>query len=182
MLAPLTLAGMIGLVRARHVHVDASLSARRDDRRHRGGGAAAVFALHPILATSVGENWASAALLAYPLGDLLLMGFAVVLWGAGGWRIDAWFGLAAAFALIADERRHYVAAQLGGGWTPGTSNDLGYAAGSLLIALAAWGSRRTVGEASPTGPRGAADRVHGHRLPARRLRGVHPAGRRSPWR
>ena len=111
---------------------------------------AAVFALHPILATSVGENWASAAHLAYPLGDLLLMGFAVVLWGAGGWRIDAWFGLAAAFALIAVSDAIYVAAQLGGGWTPGTSNDLGYAAGSLLIALAAWGSRRTVGEASPT--------------------------------
>ena len=78
------------------------------------------------------------------------MGFAVVLWGAGGWRIDAWFGLAAAFALIAMSDAIYVAAQLGGGWTPGTSNDLGYAAGSLLIAARRLGSRRTVGEASPT--------------------------------
>ncbi len=150
MLAPLTLAGMIGLVRARHVHVNASLWLDGMIGGTVVAALAAVFALHPILATSVGENWASAAHLAYPLGDLLLMGFAVVLWGAGGWRIDAWFGLAAAFALIAMSDAIYVTAQLGGGWTPGTSNDLGYAAGSLLIALAAWGSRRTVGEASPT--------------------------------
>jgi hypothetical protein len=106
----------------------------------------------------VREDWASAAHLAYPLGDLLLMGFAVVLWGAGGWRIDTWFALAAAFALIALSDAIYVAAQLNGGWTPGTSNDLGYAAGSLLIVLAAWGSRRTVGEAFADGPGGAADR------------------------
>ena len=78
------------------------------------------------------------------------MGFAVVLWGAGGWRIDAWFGLAAAFALIAMSDADLCRRAARRGWTPGTSNDLGYAAGSPLIALAAWGSRRTVGEASPT--------------------------------
>ena len=104
------------------------------------------------------------------------MGFAVVLWGAGGWRIDAWFGLAAAFALIAMSDAIYVAAQLGGGWTPGTSNDLGYAAGSLLIALAAWGSRRTVGEASPTARVALPIVFTVTAFPARRLRGVHPAG------
>ena len=150
MLVPFTLAGMIGLVRARQVHVNASLWLDGMIGGTVVAALAAVFALHPILATSVGENWASAAHLAYPLGDLLLMGFAVVLWGAGGWRIDAWFGLAAAFALIAMSDAIYVAAQLNGGWAPGSSNDLGYAAGSLLIAVAAWGSRRGGGEASPT--------------------------------
>jgi diguanylate cyclase (GGDEF)-like protein len=149
-LAPLTLAGMIGLVRARHVHVNASLWLDGMIGGTVVAALAAVFALHPILATSVGESWASAAHLAYPLGDLLLMGFAVVLWGANGWRIDAWFGLAAAFALIGMSDAIYVAAQLSGGWTPGSSNDLGYAAGSLLIAVAAWRSPRTGGEASAT--------------------------------
>ena len=33
------------------------------------------------------------------------MGFAVVLWGAGGWRLDAWFGLAAGFALHRHQRQ-----------------------------------------------------------------------------
>ena len=84
MLAPLTLAGMIGLVRARHVHVNASLWLDGMIGGTVVAALAAVFALDPILATSVRESWASAALLAYPLGDLLLMGFAVVLWGAGG--------------------------------------------------------------------------------------------------
>jgi diguanylate cyclase (GGDEF)-like protein len=150
MLTPLTLAGMIGLVRARQVHVNASLWLDGMIGGTVVAALAAVFALDPILATSVRESWASAAHLAYPLGDLLLMGFAVVLWGAGGWRIDTWFGLAAAFALIAMSDAIYVTAQLGAGWTPGTSNDVGYAAGSLLIALAAWGSRRRGGEPSPT--------------------------------
>ena len=100
---------------------------------------------------SGGESWASAAQLAYPLGDLLLMGFAVVLWGAGGWRIDAWFGLAAAFALIAMSDAIYVAAQTGGGWTPGTLQRP-----RLRRRLAADRrrrlglARRTAGEASPT--------------------------------
>ena len=150
MLAPLTLAGMIGLVRARHVHVNASLWLDGMIGGTVVAALAAVFALDPILGATVGETWASAAHLAYPLGDLLVMGFAVVLWGAGGWRIDAWFWLAAAFALIATSDGIYVAAQLGGGWTPGSSNDLGYAAGSVLIAVSAWRSRSAVGEASAT--------------------------------
>ena len=56
MLAPLTLAGMIGLVRARHVHVNASLWLDGMIGGTVVAALAAVFALDPILATSVGET------------------------------------------------------------------------------------------------------------------------------
>ena len=153
LLYPLTLAGMVGLVRVRHVH--ATTSPWLDGLI--GGSVvaavAAVFVLHPIVEITTGQGWTSAAHLAYPLGDLLLLGFAVVLWGAGGWRLDAWFALAAAFALLAMSDGVYVAAQAGDGWTPGSTVDLGYAAGSLLLAAAAW---RPV---SPPGDASAAARV-----------------------
>ena len=96
------------------------------------------FLLPPILRTrAVGGGWESAARLAYPLADLVLTGFAVVLWGAGRWRFDAWFGLAAGFALIAVSDSVYVLAQTGEGWAPGSLGDLGYVAGSMLLAVAA---------------------------------------------
>jgi diguanylate cyclase (GGDEF)-like protein len=109
---------------------------------------AAVFLLHPIVEMTQGQGWVSAVHLAYPLCDLLLIGFAVVLWGASRWRLDAWFGLAAGFALIATSDGVYVAAQAGDGWTPGSTTDLGYAAGVLLLAAAAWRSQPPPTDAS----------------------------------
>ena len=65
------------------------------------------------------------------------MGFAVALWGAGRWRLDAWFAFASAFALIAVCDVVYIAAQTGEGWTPGGIVDVGYSAGAALFAAAA---------------------------------------------
>ena len=135
-LCPLSLAGMVALVRARHVQVNASLWVDALIGGSVVAAVAAVFVLHT--GGQSGEDWAAVAHLAYPLGDLLLMGFAVVLWGAGGWRFDAWFGLAAGFALIAMSDAVYVAAQAAEGWTPGSTADLGYAIGVLLLAGSAW--------------------------------------------
>src|SRR5215207_4149521 len=100
LLLPLSLGGMLALVHGRHVHVNTSLWLDGLIGGSVMAAIAAVFVLHPVLGLDTAEGWATAVHLAYPLGDLLLMGFAVVLWGAGGWRADAWFALAAAFALI----------------------------------------------------------------------------------
>ena len=140
-LFPLSFAGMVALVRARQLQVNASLWLDALIGGSVVAAVAAVFVLHPIVEMTAGQGWASAAHLAYPLCDLLLMGFAVVLWGAGRWRLDAWFGLAAGFALIAMSDGVYVAAQAGEGWTPGSTADLGYAAGSILLAASAWHSQ-----------------------------------------
>ena len=109
---------MIGLVRARHVQVNASLWL---DGMIGGTVVAALAAVVRAGSDPRDERGGELGQRRPPrltLGDLLLMGFAVVLWGAGGWRIDAWFGLAAAFALIAMSDAIYVAAQLGGGGRP----------------------------------------------------------------
>ncbi len=147
-LCPLCLTGMVGLVRARNVHVNTSLWLDGLIGGTVVAAVAAVFLLHPVVA--MGEEWVTAVHLAYPLGDLLLMGFAVVLWGAGGWRLDAWFWLAAAFALIGMSDSVYVAAQSGEGWNPGTTVDLGYAAGAVVLAASAWRSSMCANQASPT--------------------------------
>ena len=143
-LYPLCFAGMVGLVRARHVQVNASLWLDALIGGSAVAAVAAVFLLPPIFEPVVGEGWETAARLAYPLADLLLTGFAVVLWGAGRWRRDAWLALALGFALIAVSDSVYVLAQTGDGWTPGSLGDLGYAAGSIAIAVAAWRSQPRV--------------------------------------
>jgi diguanylate cyclase (GGDEF)-like protein len=137
-LYPLAFVGMVALVRARHVHANASLWLDGLIGGSVVAAAAASFVLGPVFALTVATGWQSVARLAYPLFDLVLMGFAVVLWGAGRWRLDAWLGLAAGFALIAVSDALYVVAQLGQGWTPGSYVDLGSLFGVMCLAAAAW--------------------------------------------
>ena len=158
---------MVALVRARHLHVSASLWLDGLIGGSVVAAVAAVFVLQPVVELTTGQGWVGAAQLAYPLGDLLLVGFAVVLWGAGGWRLDAWFGLAAGFAFIAVSDSVYVAAQTAEGWMPGTTSDLGYAVGSLLLAGAAWRSPQPTEHGSADRARRAADRVHRRLVRAR---------------
>jgi diguanylate cyclase (GGDEF)-like protein len=137
-LYPLAFAGMVALVRARHVHASASLWLDGLIGGSVIAAAAASFILAPVFALTVATGWQSVARLAYPFFDLVLMGFAVVLWGAGRWRLDAWLGLAAGFALIAVSDALYVVDQLGQGWTPGSYAGLGYVFGAMCLAAAAW--------------------------------------------
>ena len=139
-LYPLSLAGMVALVRARHVQVNASLWLDAMIGGSAVAAVAAVFILSPVVEVAAGAGPATAAQLAYPLFDLVLTGFAVVLWGAGRWRFDAWCALAAGFACIAIGDSAYVVAQSGEGWDPGSLTDLAYAAGTMLLAVAAWRS------------------------------------------
>jgi hypothetical protein len=140
LLYPLTFAGMVGLVRARLAHVNVSLWLDALIGGSAVAAAATVFLLPPVFDLTVAAGWTGAARLGYPLGDLLLMGFAVVLWGTGNWRLDSWLAIASGFALIAVSDSIYVVAQAGDGWTPGSALDLPYAAGAILLAVAAWRS------------------------------------------
>jgi diguanylate cyclase len=131
---PLSFAGMVALVRARHVQVNASLWLDALIGGSAVAAVAAVFVLPPVVEVSAGAG------VAYPLCDLVLTGFAVVLWGAGRWRLDAWCALAAGFALIAIGDGAYLVAQAGEGWDPGSLADLPYAVGTMLLAVAGWRS------------------------------------------
>ena len=133
---------MVALVRARHVQVNASLWLDALIGGSVVAAVAAVFVLPPDLrARAVGEGWATAARLAYPLADLLLTGFAVVLWGAGRWRLDAWLGLALGFALIAVSDSVYVARADGGRLDPGLARRPRLRRRVDALAVAAWRSQ-----------------------------------------
>jgi diguanylate cyclase (GGDEF)-like protein len=147
-LYPLAFIGVALLVRARHPQVNASLWLDGFIGGSVVTALCAVFVLHPVFELTVDEGMASAVRLAYPTFDLLLTGFAVVLWGVGGWRLDTWLLLAVGFALIALSDSVYVAAQAGEGWSPGSLVDLAYAGGSMLLAGAAWRSQAPLRTAS----------------------------------
>ena len=57
----------------------------------------------------------------------------------------------------------YVAAQAGDGWVPGSTADLGYAAGSVLLAGVGLAIAAAAGRRVGDGARGAADRLHRRR-------------------
>ncbi len=165
-LCPLSLAGMVALVRARHVQVNASLWVDALIGGSVVAAVAAVFVLHTG-AGSTGEDWAAVAHLAYPLGDLLLMGFAVVLWGAGGWRFDAWFGLAAGLRADRHERRR-LRRRAGGRGLDARARPPTSATPSACCCSPARRGAHAAGPRRPPagGPRRAADRVHRRRLRA----------------
>ena len=139
-LYPFTFIGVVLLVGARHVNVNASLWLDGFIGGSVVTALCAVFVLHPVLDLTVDQGMASAVRLAYPTFDLLLTGFAVVLWGVGGWRFDTWLLLAAGFAVIGVCDSFYVV-QAGQEWTPGSLADIAYGGGAVLLAGAAWKSR-----------------------------------------
>ena len=131
---------------------------------------AAVFLLPPVFELTDGDGWAGAAGLAYPLCDLVLTGFAVVLWGTGRWRFDTWLALAVGFALIAVGDSFYVVAQAGDGWAPGSTRRSAATPPDRSCSPSRRGARGrrrrdTLGERT----RGAADRVHRDGVRARLL-------------
>ncbi len=108
-----------------------------------GGTVVAAFAaavvFEPVFGTTVENGAASVARLAYPLGDLLSLGFVAVVWGLSGRRIDRFWGLlGAGFALFAIGDSVYVVQAARGEWAPGGVLDLPYAGATMLFAAAAW--------------------------------------------
>jgi two-component system cell cycle response regulator len=110
-------------------------------------GAVATAALAAALAygTVVHEGGAgdlSAAVLtnlAYPIGDLLLLGVVVAIFGVTGWRPGrAWIILGAGLALNAVGDGLYLAQTYEGTYVEGSLVDAMWPASALLVGLAAW--------------------------------------------
>jgi diguanylate cyclase (GGDEF)-like protein len=105
-------------------------------------GAAAIFPT--MLEATEGAPGAVATTLAYPLGDLVLMGVAVGVIALTGWRPGpGWLLLAAGLALngVADAIYGYQSAT--GTWVDGSLYDALFPAAALLMAWAAWQPSRT---------------------------------------
>ncbi len=136
---PLAFAGLAMLLRIRHrgtvagVWLDGLL-----------GGAVvaavvAVVAFQPVFEGTSPAGVAAVARLAYPIADLVALGFVVVVWAFGGRPTDAFWGLlAAGFAMLATGDGTYVVGVTDSSWSPGGLVDLPYAVGMGCIAAAAW--------------------------------------------
>ncbi|MDQ6914691.1 MAG: diguanylate cyclase [Actinomycetota bacterium] len=102
--------------------------------------AGAALVVGPVLHASGGQNAAALiTTIAYPLGDLLLLGIAVGVCAVTAWRPGrAWGFIGAALALnaVADVIYTYQSAK--GTWVDGSIFDVMYPAAALLLARGAW--------------------------------------------
>ena len=148
---PFAFAGIVLLVRARfaRLHAGVWLDIAIGGTVVAAIGAALVF--ESIFQVTVQNGMAGAALLAYPLGDLLPIGFVAVIWALSGDRIDrTWALLGTAFAAFTVADSSYVVQAASGSWAPGTWLDLPYFLGTILLAAAASAARgRGSREAQP---------------------------------
>lgn len=101
--------------------------------------AGAAVLLDPLIGQTGGSAAVSAIDLAYPLADILLLGFAVGLPALTGWRVRGpWLLIAAALALIAMSDGLFLYSTLTEVITEGTVLDPLWAASLLLLAYASW--------------------------------------------
>jgi diguanylate cyclase len=98
-----------------------------------------VLTVGPILAQPTNDHLAVLADGAYVLGDLLLAALTVAVLGLIGWRAGRSLGaLACGLAVFAAADSVYMLRAAAGSYTPGTPLDSLWAAGLVLMALAAW--------------------------------------------
>ena len=104
---------------------------------------AAATLFEPGLDLGGASGTAALAQLAYPLGDLVLVGFTCVLWSLTGFRLwSCWSLLVVGFTLLAVGDSTYVVAAGNGEWTAGIVSGLPYVAGTATLAIAAWTTAR----------------------------------------
>ncbi|HEX7299244.1 MAG TPA: diguanylate cyclase [Solirubrobacteraceae bacterium] len=121
----------------------------------------AAVVLQAVLGSIGGRRLAVATNLAYPLGDLVLLGLLVALVAINGWRIERRTAVLAAGVLsfwAADSI--FLVQQVQGTYVAGGWLDIGWWGGLLLLAIAAW-----MRPAAPA-PAGAAQRTSAIVVPA----------------
>ena len=115
------------------------------------------FAYGPIADSATGSTAAVLTNLAYPLGDTVILGVVVAIFGLTGWRPGrAWLLLGAGLALNAVADVVYLVQIALGSYVEGSLVDAGWPASALLVGLAAWQPAR----------RGVAPDVEGLRVVA----------------
>jgi two-component system cell cycle response regulator len=97
------------------------------------------FAYGPIADSATGSTAAVLTNLAYPLGDTVILGVVVAIFGLTGWRPGrAWLVLGAGLALNAVADVVYLVQIALGSYVQGSLVDAGWPASALLVGLAAW--------------------------------------------
>jgi two-component system cell cycle response regulator len=101
--------------------------------------AGAAILLDPMIGQTGGSAAVTATDLAYPLADILLLGFAIGVPALTGWRVRGpWLLIAAALALIALSDGLFLYSTLTEEITEGTVLDPLWPASLLLLAYASW--------------------------------------------
>ena len=99
----------------------------------------ATLAFQPIVDATSGSPAEIAVNLAYPVGDLMLLGLVVAIFGLNGWRLDPiWLLLGGGLALSAVADGLYLVQTAAGTYVEGTVLDAAWPWSVFLVALAAW--------------------------------------------
>ena len=103
------------------------------------GGAAAALVFGVVLDDTPGSVAGVATNLAYPLGDLALLGLVAAAMTVTGWKTaGVWRWIAPAFALFAVADSAYLVQIANGTYANGDLVDIGWPTAALLVAIAAW--------------------------------------------
>ena len=103
------------------------------------GAISAAVVFGAVHAATGGDTAAVATNLAYPLGDMILLGTVIGVMAAGRGRMDrSWLYFGAGIAVFAVTDSIYLVQVAEGTYVTGTLIDVGWPLGTLLVGLAAW--------------------------------------------
>jgi two-component system, cell cycle response regulator len=139
LLPVLVLPGILLLLRARARHVPRTLWVDGVIAALAVAALSAALVLEPVLDNVEGQAAAVATNLAYPLGDLVMLGLIVGALAGTGWRLDrTWMLLAIGVSTFWLADSLYLVKTADGTFTSGGAIDTGWWAGLFLVAAAAW--------------------------------------------
>ncbi len=148
---PCAYVGLVMLVRARVAHV--SPSAWLDGAIAAAASAAVIasVAFEPILNSAVhGGAAALATTLAYPVGDMILLGTVMCAFAISGWRGSrAWLMIGVGIAVWAVADTGYSFTNANGTYVPGGILDTLWMIGAYLVGSAAWQAPHRLNAPSP---------------------------------
>ncbi len=151
---PVCYLGVLLLVRRRSPDLDSRLWLDGIIAALTTGALCAAVVFGAVLASTGGEAAAVATTLAYPLGDMVLLGTVIGAMAAARGRLDrSWLYFGAGIAALCVTDSIYVVQVANDTHVPGTILDSGWLVGSLLVCLAAWQPAvrlRTTGDEMPT--------------------------------
>ena len=136
---PVCYVGVLLLARTRMPQLDSRLWLDGIIAALTTGAISAAVIFGAVHASTGGDTAAVATNLAYPLGDMLLVGTVIGAMAAGRGRLDrSWLYFGAGIAVFAITDSIYLLQIAKGTYVVGTLLDLGWILGTLLVGLAAW--------------------------------------------
>ena len=136
---PVCYVGVLLLARKRLPHLDSRLWLDGIIAALTTGAISAAVIFGAVHASTGGDTAAVATNLAYPLGDMILLGIVIGAMAAGRGRLDrSWVYFGAGIAVFAVTDSVYLLQVAKGTYVVGTLLDVGWVLGTLLVGVAAW--------------------------------------------